>query len=503
MTTTVSPELAANKPTRVRYGVLWFACSLSMITYLDRVFMGSAASEFIKALGLRSDADMGYVFAAFALAYAMFEVPSGWLGDVFGPKNVLVRIVLWWSGFTALTGLVGIVAWKGWSFSMTIPGFGLVTWAVTWVTVLVVIRFLFGAGEAGAYPNITRALHNWFPLRERGFAQGAVWMCGRLAGGLTPLVWLLLVEGVSRFSLPPLLGGFGPALPAWRASFLFLGVVGVVWCVFFVRWFQNRPEQKPEVNSAELALIQTDRAESEAGHAHVPWGRLLASPNLWFLCMMYFCQAYGWYFFITYMHRFMELQYGVKPGDVLGAIYKGGPLWVGAFGCIAGGLLTDAYIRRTGDRRWGRRLIGLVGHATAGICFLLLPLAPNVHVFFLIISLSAFCMDLTMGASWATCQDIGRHYAAIVAGFMNMIGNLGGVVASLVTSLILDQTLQRSAGKLGMRVADLSQEQVNAALRPGYNVVFLTFAAAFAIGVICWARIDAARPIVRDEEDAG
>jgi len=491
MTSALLPDMAATeKPTRVRYGVLWFTCSLSMITYLDRVFMGSAASHFIEALGLQSEADLKLVFAAFTLAYALFEVPSGWLGDVFGPRNVLVRIVLWWSFFTAVTGLIG----------MRVGGY-----VLGGVGLLVVVRFLFGMGEAGAYPNITRALHNWFPLRERGFAQGAVWMSGRLAGGLTPVIWLVLVEGVNRTELFSI-GGRTlavslPPLIHWRGTFVFFGFVGVVWCLLFLSWFRNRPEEKPQVNSAELALIRADRAETEVGHAHVPWRRILASRNLWFLCMMYFCQAYGWYFFITYIHRFMELQYGVKPGDVLGAVYKGGPLWMGAIGCLLGGFLTDAHVRRTGDRRWGRRTIGLAGHGLAAVCFLLCPLAPTAFWFFVAISLSAFFMDMTMGASWACCQDIGRRYAAIVAGFMNMIGNLGGLVANLVTGFILDAALAIHAAGLSVAAADLSPQERTVALRPGYHVVFLSFATALALGVICWSRIDATRPVVPEEQD--
>ncbi len=498
MTANTLPDAAvAQQPTRVRYGVLWFACSLSMITYLDRVFMGSAASKFVEVLGLTSEADLKWVFGAFTLAYAMFEVPSGWLGDVFGPRNVLVRIVLWWSLFTAVTGLIGLHVG-----GFMLGGLG----------VLVLVRLLFGMGEAGAYPNITRALHNWFPLSERGFAQGAVWMSGRLMGGLTPVVWLLLVEGVNRvelFSLgdrpfvihlPPLLGWLTPLAP-WRGTFLLFGLTGVIWCVFFILRFRNRPEERSEVNAAELALIHVDRAESEAGHAHVPWRRILASRNVWFLCLMYFLQAYGWYFSITYLPRFMNLQYNVQPGSLLGAIYKGGPLWLGAVGCLVGGYLTDRYVRRTGDRRWGRRLIGMVGHGLSIVCFLACPFAPTAFTFFLAISLSGFCMDLTMGSSWAVCQDIGRHYAAIVAGFMNMVGNLGGFVANLVTGYILELALDVHARGLGLPVGQLSPEQVTAGLRPGYQIVFLSFAVAFVLGVICWSQIDASQPVVPDEED--
>src|SRR5438552_9875486 len=171
MTTDISSAVALQKPTRVRYGVLALACSLSMITYLDRVCFGSVAGYIQREFEL-TDAEKGYLFTAFVFAYAVFEVPTGWLGTVFGPRKTLVRIVLWWSLFTALTGLIWPVA--GW---LTL-GF----WA------LVAVRFLFGMGEAGAYPNIALTFHNWFPFEERGFAKGAVWMAGRFMGGATPVV---------------------------------------------------------------------------------------------------------------------------------------------------------------------------------------------------------------------------------------------------------------------------------------------------------------------------
>src|SRR5437588_8571824 len=192
MTSEITSPPALQKPSRVRYGVLGLACSLSMITYLDRVCFGSVADYIKDEFGL-TYTQRGLLFTAFALAYAVFEVPTGWLGDVFGPRRTLIRIVLWWSFFTALTALVGV----------RVAGVTLVG-----LTTLVVIRFLFGIGEAGAFPNITRALHNWFPVTERGMAQGYVWMSGRLMGGLTPLIWMVLVVHLGV---------------TWRAAFVLFG----------------------------------------------------------------------------------------------------------------------------------------------------------------------------------------------------------------------------------------------------------------------------------------
>src|SRR5690242_14012497 len=226
-------SVATQRPTYARYGVLGFACVLSMITYLDRVCFGTVA-PFIQTEFDLSNSQLGWLFTSFALAYAAFEVPTGWLGDMFGPRRTLIRIVLWWSVFTALTGLIfPVAAWPGFAF-----------------TAMLLVRFFFGVGEAGAYPNLARALHNWFPFTERGSAQGAVWMAGRFGGGVTPYVVMALLVTV-------ILPG-GQHVTYWRHIFWIFGLIGVVWCVVFYFWFRDYPEQHPSVNQAELDVIRAD-----------------------------------------------------------------------------------------------------------------------------------------------------------------------------------------------------------------------------------------------------
>jgi len=457
------------KPTRVRFGVLGFACTLSMITYLDRLCWGSAASHIVNDLELPNGvADLKWAATAFSLSYALFEIPSGWLGDAYGPKKVMIRILLWWSVFTALTGTAG----------QTIAGITIGLGA------LVAIRFLFGMGEAGAYPNITRALHNWFPFRERGVAQGAVWMSGRMMGGLTPMIWLLLVE---------------EAKLSWRTVFVIFGAVGLIWCVLFALWFRNRPEEKATVNQAELELIRTGKsAAEEEGHANVPWAKIFSSGNLWALCFMYFCAAYGWYFNVNYLPNFLQEQFGVASDSRIGAIYKGGPLWVGAFACLGGGYLTDWFIRRTGNQKWGRRLFGVVGHGVCGICFLLCLIAPSAFWFFLAISIGTFFNDMTMGASWATCQDIGKRYAAIVAACMNMIGNLGGAASAWTIGTVLELNRVNFANAQNLPVK-LSDADRIAADHTGYQINFVIIAVMYFFAVLLWLRVDATKSVVADE----
>jgi nitrate/nitrite transporter NarK len=310
-------------------------------------------------------------------------------------------------------------------------------------------------------------------------------MSGRLMGGLTPMVWWLVTQVLKL---------------DWRGSFFLFGLLGVVWCVAFALWFRNRPEEKASVNDAERELIHAGRQDIEAGHASVPWGRLLTSGNLWCLCLMYFCASYGWYFNISLLPRFLETQYKVDPADFVGSIYKGGPLWMGAITCLLGGWLSDRFIRRTGNRKWGRRLFGVVGHSLCALCYFLCAVIPTqpayTFYFFLAISMAAFWNDLTMGSAWAVCQDIGKHYSAIVAGCMNTIGNLGGAFTQITTGYILNYYLAAHATSVGLKVADLSDAERTAGLLPGYHVNFVIYGLAYLLAVLFWLRVDATRSVV-------
>jgi MFS family permease len=474
----------APRRSRVRYGVLGFVCVLSMVTYLDRVCFGHV-SPFLQSEFDLSNVQLGMLFTAFTLAYAAFEVPSGWLGDIFGPRRTLIRIVLWWSAFTALTGAIfPIPSWPALAFGL-----------------LLLVRFLFGMGEAGAYPNIARATHNWFPFTERGRAQGAVWMAGRFGGGITPLIVLALVWRTAVPAAQPAaviaagttpgngpvvaaaaaLGGLPPPQAVhWRHMFWLFGALGVAWCVFFWAWFRDRPEQHGGVNKEELLHIREGRTDAGPSHAGVPWGRMLTSVNLWLLCVMYFCGAYGWYFNITWLPKYLRAQYGMAEqthGFWTMSLLSGAPLLAGSVACLVGGLLTDALIRRTGDRKWGRRLPGVVGHGVCALCYFLSMAAGSAETFVLAVALAAFWNDLTMGSAWASCLDIGRQYSGIVSGCMNTIGNLGGAAAGIMTGLILDHP------PLGW---------------DGWAVNFTLFGLVYLVAVVCWLFFDATRPVVPD-----
>jgi MFS family permease len=456
-------------PSHVRYRILAMLCALSMITYLDRACLAVAAPSIVGALSLTGTAELNWAFAAFAIAYALFEIPSGWLGDTLGPRRTLLRIVAWWSICTALTCVVGLRIG-----GVMLAGLG----------TLVVLRFLFGAGEAGAYPNITRALHNWFPIRQRATAQGFIWMSGRVVGGLTPLLFMLLVTG-TKWTRP---------LTTWRGSFVLLGIIGCAWCAMFAILFRNRPREHPRVNVAELAEIERGQPPPSS-HAAAPWRAFLRSGTLWLLCGMYFCLNFGWSFHLTYLPSYLTDRFQLDEQSVLGALYKGGPLWLGAVGCLLGGLVADRLIRRTSDPDRIRRRLCSVCLVLAGLCWLAAIYATNVHGFVLAVSLAAFFNDLTMPSAWAVCQTIGGRYAGMAAACMNTIGTFGAAAAVRSTGMFVKHSLANKVTALAVAADKLSTLDKHTASLAGYDWALFTYAIAYLLAAACWWWINPTRTI--------
>jgi MFS family permease len=459
--------VAAANPTRVRLGVLAFACSLALLTYLDRVCISRVQEDIERELRL-SEFQMGLVFGAFAIGYGLFEVPGGWMGDVWGPRRVLTRIVLWWSAFTALTGCIWWftldsgyeLAFFGWTVPLVLNSF----------LVMLLVRFLFGCGEAGAFPNLTRVVGSWFPYQERGVAQGAIWMCARLGGAVAPLLVGLLTEA------------FG-----WRQAFWVLGLIGVVWCVFFFGWFRDRPEDKPSCNQPERDLIRAGpyswKADEAAGaHPQAPWGRLLASPTLWALCVASAGVSFAWYFFPTWQPKYFKdvFQLDFKNSEWLTAL----PFLCGAFGALAGGRLSDLLIQLTGSRRWGRSLVGVFGFVGAGTCMLCMGLTTQPWHAVTLLCLAFFINDLAIPPIWAASADIGGRYAGTVSGVMNMAGCIGSFLGPVLTPVLLAAFPQ-----------DLS-------LGTRWVLTFAVYAGAWFVAALAWLLVDASRPIVPEPPPA-
>jgi ACS family glucarate transporter-like MFS transporter len=450
------------KPTRVRYSILGLLSLLAMITYLDRAMYGSAKGDMMAALG-QPEKNFFLVLVFFQVAYAIFEIPTGWMGDTFGPRKTLIRIVAWWSLFVALTACAGTI-------------FPLASWGMAAFAIFLALQFCFGMGEAGAFPNISKAIYNWFPENQRGFAKGISWTAARFMGGLTPFVWALLVT----------IGGL-----EWRHALWLFAAVALIWCAVFAWWFRNKPEEHPSVNAAEADLINAGKGYS-ATTTGVPWKKIFTNKNVVGLCLMYIVTNFNWYFLMYYLPSTLKAQYpewnSSDRGILLLALLAGAPLLIGMGGCLLGGYLTDWYIGRTGDRKWGRRIFAMAGYGLAGVCYLAAAGTKaydpkNMWLFAGCLILVGFFNDLIMGPSWAAAQDIGRRYAAIVSGTMNMVGNLGAAVGNLVTGLIL------------------SAYTVDKEVQPnGYIVCFTMYAIVYGLGVLSWLLIDPTQPIVPTDE---
>lgn len=463
-------------PTHVRYLVLVLLCSLACLTYLDRIcimrvqgeierdlqfdWLSAQDEQILLSRGLANDLNartkmsqdraterMSWVFSAFVLGYVLFGLPGGWMGDRFRPRAVILVVVVWWSLFTALTG--GVKALAGLTFRQPEP------W--TLLGTMVLVRFLFGAGEAGAYPNIARALGRWFPFRERGLAQGAIWLSSRFGGAIAPtIIGSLVVVG----------GG-------WQSAFWILGAVGVMWALLFYLWFRDLPEQKASVNQAECDLIRAGVAAPESiyqdeGPKEVPWSRLFFSPNLFWLYLASFTVNFGWFFYVTFLPKYLKDQFGVDYSH--SEIMTGLPLLVGGVACLAGGRLSDVLIRTTGSKRWGRSLQGAIGLSVASFCALAVLYARSAWTVIVIICIAAAFQDLALPAIWSSAVDIGGRCAGTVSGCMNSVGAIGAMLSPLVAAKV--------------------------AITWNWNAVFVLFAASYFLGALAWLRVDASRPLL-------
>jgi MFS family permease len=474
-------ELA--RPTAARWVFLAYAAALSFILYLDRICISQSAGAIGDELQL-DDAQRGWIFTAFTLGYMFLEIPSGNWGDRYGPKRVLCRIVIGWSLFTALTGCV-------WRFSRD-SGYAIsvldleVPVLFDGFVLLFLVRFLFGAAEAGAYPNLAKCSGRWFPVRERGLAQGVIATAGRVGGGAAQGATILVTALVNEHLWP----GMG-----WRFTFWLFGLLGVIWVVLFARWFRNTPAEHPSVNAAELALIQADDGVGkEAPPAHglqpvglgtaTPWRAMLTSLNLWAYAGAAFCSSFTIYLYFTWFPAYLEHRHGVRTKEW--GWVAGLPMICGAVGCVLGGILTDWLVRRTGSRRWGRRLMGLLGKGGGAALLLAGACAYEPAVALGLISLSAFTSDLALAAHWAVCTDAGGRFVGTVFGLMNTAAAVGAALSPVLAGYLLR----------GLSPRDAAGHFDPAARAAAWDVVLYVFAAVLALSALCWLRIDAEESMV-------
>ena len=415
------------RPTNVRYGAVAFTLGMIAIAYLDRVCISTAAPSIQRDLGL-SDPQMSLVFSAFTLSYALFEVPSGWLADRFGARLALSRIVVWWSAMTAATGLTA--------------GFAS----------LVGVRFLFGIGEAGAFPSSARIYARWLPVRLHGRMFGILLAAAALGGAVTqPIVVSLL----SRIG--------------WRGSFAVFGVVGIVWSVAFWSWFRDDPRDHAGVNTAEVELIRAGGG-LDGPHAPVPWSSLARNRTLQGLCGMYVGAIYGWYFYLTWLPTYLLRARGFDLSQV--GWLAAGPLFGIAVGVLLGGWISDHLRPRVGQRL-GAILPGLVGLPLAALAVASAAVVQDALTAALLLSAAAGLAGAGIAPAWAVAVEVGGVHSAVVSGTMNTFGNLGGALCPVVIGWFVDRS---HSWELGL-----------------YSISLLYLASA-----ACWLAIDPARKLASD-----
>jgi MFS family permease len=377
----------------------------------------------------------GWVTAIFTLAYAIFEIPSGSMGDRLGARRVLTRIVLWWSVFTSLTGLV------------------------TGFYPLLAVRFFFGVGEAGAFPNASVAVSRWFPVLERGRAFGIIMMASQFGGAVAPLL------------VVPIQAHYG-----WRASFYIFGCLGIGWSIAWYRWFRDSPEQMKGISESEVE--ETSGLVSRTHH-NFPWRTVVRSGNLWAILGVAGCYVYTYNFFQSWFHTYLVKAHGFSEHDLL---LSSLPFIVGGLANFVGGLASNRAVGKLG-LVWGRRSIGLSGLAVSAICTIALILTHNSVLALALLCLIYGAICFQQPSVFAVCLDIGGEYAGAIVGAMNTSSQVGSFASSLAFGYFVEHF--RS-----------------------YTLPFLPMAALLIVGFWLWFKIDAQKQLLpeigplRDGEQA-
>jgi len=426
--TDVEWESDSAPPSGVRYRVLGLACAVAVVTYIHRLGFSTGAPEIGRSLGLDSQ-QIGNLMAAFLVAYGLFQMPLGLLGDRYGGRHVLTILVLGWSLLTAAVALAVWLPSVGWQFAY-----------------LLVVRFLFGALQAGGFPVLGRIMADWMPVTQRGFAQGCIWMLSRWGGAIIPflLTWLFVTCG------------------NWPIPFVLIACLGFLWCAVFWPWFRNRPQEMPKVNRGERKIIAAGRPVVSEQPRSVPWSKMACSSSVWALCLMYGFNGFSGNFFTSMLPLYLREHRHLSQYTT--AWLSSMPLAAGSLACLLGGSASDWMIRRWGSRKWGRRSVGLLGMALAGLSLHSTIWVREVWLLGLLLSATFFFSDLCMGPAWASCADIGERYAGMMSGAMNMMGALAGASGAAM------------AGTLFHRG------------RP--ELAFLIFAGVYLLAALCWLKVD-------------
>jgi ACS family glucarate transporter-like MFS transporter len=395
------------RPTGVRWRILALLALISGLTYLDRLNL-SIAGRYIQDEFAFSNQTMGWVLSAFVLGYALFQVPGGWVGDRYGPRGVLTAAILWWSVFTAATGIAPRLPLAGW-FSLA--------WSFA------IVRFLIGVGEAAAFPNSNKIVAYWMGAKQRGIGNSLFLVGIGVGGTLTPK---LITSIMQRWG--------------WRSSFYVCAMVGTAVAVLWRFYATNRPEEHPHVNAAELALIRVG-APGEAGSSHAaglarqsaPWRRIFSSVSACCLILSYFCIAYPAYIFYTWFFIYLTRVRGLTVTQA--GTWGSAPFLAITLLAPLGGWLSDRAVARWGKRRGRQSAVWLGATCSAALLWAGSHTAHNSLAILLLAAAAGFNLFATT-TWWATCNDLTQNFSGSLSGLMNMSGNLGGWLSPILTAYI-------------------------------------------------------------------
>jgi sugar phosphate permease len=398
--------MQSERRTYGRWYILGVICLMYLITYLDRVIMSNTAPEIQKEFGIDNETK-GMILSSFFLGYSLFQIPGGWLSDRFGPRAALAALVTFWSVVTAAVGL-----------------------ATNWVAFMVLL-FLLGAGEAGAFPGATRAMQMWYPRSERGFAQGFTHSASRFGAFIAPTIIILIISGQVNIGSIPL------SMPAlgWRWVWYLCGAVGILWSVWWYLSYRDLPEEHSLVGPAELQYIRGLDAQGRLNPAaslkdrpSVPWSTLLPSPNMWAIMAAYVTYVYTLTIFLTWLVSYLADGRHFTANEARSL--SSWPLLGMVIGNIVGGLATDWLLHKTGSARFARRSVAIVGLLACALFVVLAALVEDGYTAVYWLTAAGFFLECTIGASWSVPMDTAGKYSGTVSAMMNMAGQLVGAVLS-------------------------------------------------------------------------
>lgn len=374
--------------------VLVLLCLMYGITYIDRVNVSTASSVFRKELGL-NNTQVGLVFSAFAYPYLVFQIIGGWVGDRFGARLALTVAGVIWSAATVLTGMANSLA------------------------TMFAARVMLGFGEGATFPVATRAMADWTPASQRGFAQGITHSCARLGNAMTPplVAWLIL-------------------LVSWRGAFIALGVVSFVWTLAWRLYFRDNPRDHRRISDDETKELPAFRTLEQKRKDPVPWGRLVV--RMAPVTVVYFC--YGWtlWLYLAWIPSFFLQNYHLKLTD--SAFFAAGVFLAGVVGDTLGGVVSDRIFTRTGDRNKARRNLVVLGFLLSLASMLPILFVHSVTIAAICLSFAFFFAEFTIGPMWAIPMDIAPRFAGSASGLMNTGSALAAIISPLIAGYVIDRT---------------------------------------------------------------